>query len=217
MIGLRGASRYLHQDFKDSFILECKALVHVRNKMKLDNVHVMVPFCRTAEEGRGVINVLADNGLKQGENGLKIWCMCELPSNVFAIDEFAEVFDGFSIGSNDLTQLVLGCDRDSADLAPLFDEADSAVKAAIKAAIEGEHRHGLPVGLCGQAPSDNPDFAAFLIEQGIDSISLTPDSVSQVIGIVHDAEKKFSVKKDIRNALKEEKETGGTKKLSVEA
>ena len=126
------------------------------------------------------------------------------------------IFDGFSIGSNDLTQLVLGCDRDSAELAPLFDESDSAIKAAIKAAIEGAHRHGLPVGLCGQAPSDNPDFAAFLVEQGIDSISITPDSVLQVVGIVHDAEKKFSMKKDIRNALKEEKEAEGTIKPSVE-
>mmetsp|Transcript_7119 Transcript_7119/g.13999 ORF Transcript_7119/g.13999 Transcript_7119/m.13999 type:complete len:159 (+) Transcript_7119:1182-1658(+) len=150
VVGLRGASRYLHPDFADAFALECDALRHVRKNMKLENVHLMVPFCRTPEEGRGVIKALEANGLKQGEDGLKVWCMCELPSNVLAIDEFAKVFNGFSIGSNDLTQLTLGCDRDSGELVDLFDEDNPAVKTAIKMAIEGAHRHGLPVGLCGQ-------------------------------------------------------------------
>ena len=190
MIGLRGASRYLHPDFKDAFKLECEALSHVRNKMGLTNVQLMVPFCRTTKEAEGVLDALAQNGLKQGENGLKVWCMCELPSNVLAIDDFAKLFDGFSIGSNDLTQLVLGVDRDSGDLASVFDEENPAVKAAIKEAILGSKRNGRPVGLCGQAPSDKPHFAEFLVEHGIDSISLTPDSVIGAIEVVAKAEKK---------------------------
>lgn len=206
MIGLRGASRYLHPDFKKAFELECKALSHVRNGMGLKNVQLMVPFCRTVDEGKGVINVLAENGLKQGEDGLKVWVMCELPSNVFAIDEFSKVFDGFSIGSNDLTQLILGCDRDSGDLANVFDESNPAVKTAISQAIQGAHRNGLMVGLCGQAPSDKPEFAAFLVEQGIDSISLTPDSVMKAVGIVAEAESKLNIgskDKDVMDLAKE--------------
>jgi pyruvate,water dikinase len=195
MIGLRGASRYVHPDFKDAFALECEALAHVRNNMKLDNVELMVPFCRTTEEGNAVIQELARNGLEKGKNGLKVWVMCELPSNVFAIDDFSKVFDGFSIGSNDLTQLILGVDRDSGELTSLFDEENIAVKTAIGNAISGAHRHGREVGLCGQAPSDKPSFASFLVEQGIDSISLTPDSVIEGIGIIADAEKKFAQKK----------------------
>lgn len=192
MIGLRGASRYLHPDFKDAFVeIECRALSRVRNEMALDNVQLMVPFCRTVQEGKGVIDLLAKNGLKQGENGLKVWVMCEVPSNVFAIDEFAKIFDGFSIGSNDLTQLVLGVDRDSSDLASVFDEEDPAVVTAIKASIAGAHRNGKPVGLCGQAPSDKPDFAAFLVNEGIDSISLTPDAVIKARIVVAAAEKKL--------------------------
>jgi pyruvate,water dikinase len=190
MIGLRGASRYIHPDFKDAFKLECEALSHVRNKMGLTNVQLMVPFCRTTKEAEGVLDALAKNGLKQGENGLKVWCMCELPSNVLAIDDFAKLFDGFSIGSNDLTQLILGVDRDSGDLASVFDEENPAVKAAIKEAILGSKRNGIPVGLCGQAPSDKPHFAEFLVEHGIDSISLTPDSVIGAIEVVAEAEKK---------------------------
>ena len=153
MIGLRGASRYLHPNFKESFKLECHALLYILKQMGLDNVHLMVPFCRTPEEGKGVIETLAEQGLRQGEDGLKIWVMCEIPSNVLAVDEFAEVFDGFSIGSNDLTQLVLGVDRDSSELTDLFDESNIAVKRAIKLAIQGAHRHQRPIGLCGQAPS----------------------------------------------------------------
>lgn len=202
MIGLRGASRYVHPDFKDAFELECRALRHVRDKMGLDNVKLMVPFCRTVAEGKAVLDVLAKNGLKQGENGLEVWVMCELPSNVFAIDDFAKVFDGFSIGSNDLTQLVLGVDRDSADLASVFDEENPGVKTAISAAIAGAKRNGRQTGLCGQAPSDKPDFAAFLVEQGIDSISLTPDSVIGAIRIVADAEKKLDVANEIVASLK---------------
>ena len=189
MIGLRGASRYLHPDFKDAFDLECLALSHVRNEMGLDNVQLMVPFCRTTTEAKGVLEALAKNGLQQGENGLKIWVMCEIPANVLAIDDFAKLFDGFSIGSNDLTQLVLGVDRDSGDLANIFDEDDPAVKSAIGQAIAGAHRNGRLVGLCGQAPSDKPEFAAFLVDQGIDSISLTPDSVFRAINIVAEAER----------------------------
>jgi pyruvate, water dikinase len=194
MIGLRGASRYIHPDFKDAFKLECEALAHVRNKMGLTNVQLMVPFCRTTKEAEAVLDALAKNGLKQGEKDLKVWCMCELPSNVFAIDDFAKLFDGFSIGSNDLTQLVLGCDRDSGDLAHVFDEENPAVKTAVRLAIEGSKRNGRPVGLCGQAPSDKPLFAEFLVENGIDSISLTPDSVIGAIEVVAKAEQKLAKK-----------------------
>jgi pyruvate,water dikinase len=201
MIGLRGASRYLSAEFKDAFELECEALAHVRDKMGLTNVQLMVPFCRTPEEGKKVIQILRENGLEKGKDGLKVWVMCELPSNVFAIDEFAQVFDGFSIGSNDLTQLTLGVDRDSGILASLFDEDNTAVKTAISQAIKGAHRNGKEVGLCGQAPSDKPDFAGFLVDLGIDSISLTPDSVLQAIDIVSKAEMKDSVTKDIGNAI----------------
>jgi pyruvate,water dikinase len=201
MLGLRGASRYLHPDFKDTFTLECKALSHVRDKMGLNNVELMVPFCRTADEGKKVIEVLAEHGLKRGENGLKVWVMCELPSNVLAIDDFAAIFDGFSIGSNDLTQLVLGCDRDSGELAHLFSEDDTAVKTAITMAIQGAHRNGLEAGLCGQAPSDKPEFAGFLVENGIDSISLTPDAILRTIYIVAKAEKELELKNEISSAL----------------
>lgn len=190
MIGLRGASRYLHPDFKDAFKLECQALSYVRSKMGLKNVQLMVPFCRTTKEAEMVLAVLAENSLEQGVDGLKVWVMCELPSNVFAIDDFAKYFDGFSIGSNDLTQLVLGVDRDSGELAHLFDEDNRAVKIAVQQAIAGAKRNGRMVGLCGQAPSDKPEFAAFLVEQGIDSISLTPDSVISAIHTVAEAEKK---------------------------
>ena len=146
MIGLRGASRYLHPEFGPAFEqLECRALSYVRSQMGLTNVELMIPFCRTTDEAKGVFEVLEKNGLKQGENGLKIWVMCELPSNVFAIDDFAKLFDGFSIGSNDLTQLVLGVDRDSGDLAHVFDEENPAVKEAIRQAIAGK---------CGKLPSD---------------------------------------------------------------
>jgi pyruvate, water dikinase len=191
MIGLRGASRYLHPDFKDAFDLECQALKYVRKNMGLTNIELMVPFCRTVDEGKRVLEALDRNGLQRGSRGLKVWIMCEVPANVFAVDEFAQIFDGFSIGSNDLTQLVLGIDRDSGDLASTFDEENPAVKTAIRQAILGAHRNGIKVGLCGQGPSDKPSFAEFLVEQGIDSISLTPDSVMRAFDVVAKAESKW--------------------------
>mmetsp|Transcript_284 Transcript_284/g.541 ORF Transcript_284/g.541 Transcript_284/m.541 type:complete len:887 (+) Transcript_284:327-2987(+) len=210
MLGLRGASRYLHPDFKDAFEIECKALAHVRNKMNLKNVQIMIPFCRTTEEAQGVLDILAKFGMERGKDGLMVWVMCELPANVLAIDQFAQLFDGFSIGSNDLTQLVLGVDRDSGDLAHLFNEENPAVKEAITQAIEGAHRNGRLVGLCGQAPSDKPEFAAFLVEKGIDSISLTPDSVIRAINIVAKAEKKM-LKDEIAAAIQADKRSAHQK------
>jgi len=188
MIGLRGASRYIHPLFREAFELECRALWHVREAMGLHNVQLMVPFCRTPAEGRQVVAELARHGLVRGEKGLKIWVMCEIPSNVAVVDLFAEVFDGFSIGSNDLTQLVLGVDRDSELLAASFRETDEAVLRTIAAAIRGAHTYQRPIGLCGQAPSDDPEFARFLVEHGIDSISLTPDAVLHALRVVADAE-----------------------------
>jgi pyruvate, water dikinase len=177
MLGFRGASRYYHERYRDGFALECRAMKKVRNEMGLTNVKLMVPFCRTVQEGRRVIDELAKNGLKQGENGLEVYVMCEIPSNVILADEFADVFDGFSIGSNDLTQLVLGLDRDSEIVAPLFDERNEAVKTMIAQVIQTAWRAGRKIGICGQAPSDYPEFAQFLVEEGIDSISLNPDAV----------------------------------------
>jgi len=181
MIGFRGASRYVHPSYQPAFGLECQAIRRVRDDMGLSNVIVMIPFCRRMEEARRVIDTMAENGLVQGRNGLELYIMCEIPSNVVLIDEFAKLFDGFSIGSNDLTQLVLGVDRDSEVLASDFDEEDAAVTAMIEQAIEGAHRHGLKCGICGQAPSDRPGFADWLVERQIDSISLSPDSVLGVL------------------------------------
>jgi pyruvate,water dikinase len=181
MLGFRGASRYYSDRYRDGFALECRAIKKAREEMGLTNIYAMIPFCRTVEEADRVIDVLADNGLKRGENDLQLYMMCEIPSNVFLAEQFAERFDGFSIGTNDLTQLVLGVDRDSAELADLFDERNEAVKQAVSTVIEAAHRKGCKVGICGQAPSDHPDFAQFLVEQAIDSISLNPDSVIPVI------------------------------------
>jgi pyruvate,water dikinase len=177
MLGFRGASRYCDPRYREGFALECRAMRKVRDEMGLRNVQLMVPFCRTVAEGRKVIAELAANGLVQGENGLAVYVMCEVPSNVVMAAEFATVFDGFSIGSNDLTQLLLGVDRDSELVAHLFDERDAAVKRTIAQAISAARAAGRRIGLCGQAPSDYPEFARFLVEQGIDSISLNPDSV----------------------------------------
>ena len=177
MLGFRGASRYYHERYRDGFALECRAMKKVRDEMGLSNVKLMVPFCRTVEEGRRVIDELAKNGLKQGENGLEVYVMCEIPSNVILADDFADVFDGFSIGSNDLTQLVLGVDRDSEIVAPVFDERNEAVKTMIAQVIQTAWRTGRKIGICGQAPSDYPEFAQFLVEEGIDSISLNADAV----------------------------------------
>lgn len=176
MIGWRGASRYYDDRYRDGFALECQAMKRVRDDMGLTNVVLMIPFCRTPEEGKCVLAEMAKHGLVRGENGLQVYVMCELPSNVMLADEFSEVFDGFSIGSNDLTQLTLGLDRDSALVARLFDERNHAVKRLIKQAIATVKQHDRKIGICGQAPSDYPEFAQFLVEQGIDSISLNPDS-----------------------------------------
>jgi pyruvate, water dikinase len=177
MIGFRGASRYVDPSFAEAFALECKALKHVREVMGLDNVWAMIPFVRTLDEGRKVIEVLAKNGLKQGEQGLKVIMMCEVPSNALLADEFLDIFDGFSIGSNDLTQLTLGLDRDSSIVASLFDERNAAVKKLLAMAIKTARAKGKYIGICGQGPSDHPDLAEWLMEQGIESLSLNPDTV----------------------------------------
>jgi len=177
MIGFRGASRYVSEDFRECFKLEVEALKKVRNEMGLTNVWVMIPFVRTVEEGKKVIELLAENGLKKGENGLKVIMMCELPSNAVLADQFLEHFDGFSIGSNDLTQLTLGLDRDSGLIAHLFDERNDAVKVMLEMAIKAARKAGKYVGICGQGPSDHPDLARWLMEQGIESVSLNPDTV----------------------------------------
>jgi len=189
MLGWRGASRYYSEEYARGFALECRALARVRGEIGMDNVVVMVPFCRTPEEGDRVLETMAEHGLARGRDGLSVYVMCEIPSNVVMAGEFAERFDGFSIGSNDLTQLVLGVDRDSDRLAHLFDERSPAVKRMIATLIREAHERGLPVGLCGQAPSDHPDFARFLVESGIDSISVTPDVFLEVKQRVAEAER----------------------------
>jgi pyruvate,water dikinase len=177
MLGWRGASRYYDPQYREAFGMECQAFRQVRDEMGLTNVMPMIPFCRTPEEGRKVLSEMAQYGLVRGQNGLQVYVMCELPSNVLLVDEFSQVFDGFSIGSNDLTQLTLGLDRDSSLVAHLFDERNQAVKTMLQMAIAGTKRNQRKIGICGQAPSDYPEFAQFLVEQGIDSISLNPDSV----------------------------------------
>jgi pyruvate, water dikinase len=176
MLGFRGASRYYDPRYAEGFALECAALARVRDVMGLVNVKAMIPFCRTVEEGRRVVGQMKADGLAQGVGGLEVYAMCELPANTELAREFLEVFDGYSIGSNDLTQLILGIDRDSATVAHLFDERNAAVKQAIARAIDAARRCGKPIGICGQAPSDYPEFAAWLVEQGVDSISLNPDT-----------------------------------------
>lgn len=176
MIGFRGACRYYDERYREGFALECRALRKVREEMGLENVKLMVPFCRTVEEGRRVVAELARNGLVQGERGLEIYVMCEIPSNVILAKEFAEVFDGFSIGSNDLTQLLLGVDRDSELVAHLFDERNEAVQRAIRQVIADVHAARRRIGICGQAPSDYPEVARALVDAGIDSLSLNPDA-----------------------------------------
>jgi pyruvate,water dikinase len=180
MLGWRGASRYYHPAYRDGFALEVAAILRVRKQFGLTNLHVMVPFCRTPAEGKSVLATAAAAGLHRGDDGLRVYVMAEIPSNVLLADQFAALFDGFSIGSNDLTQLVLGVDRDSERVAPLFDERDEAVKRACVMLIEAAHRHGVPVSICGQAPSDHPEFASFLVAHGIDSLSLAPDALLSV-------------------------------------
>lgn len=176
MLGFRGASRYYSPRYRDGFALECRAICRLRDEMGFRNVIVMIPFCRSTKEADRVLEVMAENGIRRGEAGLEIYVMCEIPSNVILAKAFAQRFDGFSIGSNDLTQLTLGVDRDSADLAELFNEQDEAVKWMIRSVITEAHKDGAKVGLCGQAPSDHPEFAEFLVECGIDSVSVSPDS-----------------------------------------
>jgi pyruvate,water dikinase len=188
MIGFRGASRYYHERYREGFALECQAIERVRNQLGLRNVKVMVPFCRTLAEARHVLDEMARNGLRRGDHGLEVYVMCEIPSNVILADEFAQLFDGFSIGSNDLTQLTLGIDRDSATLAPLFDEQDPAVLKSLDHVVKAAHRHGRKVGICGQAPSDHPDFARFLAQIGIDSISVTSDALPAVCSVLSPAQ-----------------------------
>jgi pyruvate,water dikinase len=177
MIGWRGASRYYDDDYKEGFRLECLAFKKVRDVMGLVNMKAMIPFCRTIEEGKKVLAEMEKYGLKRGVNGLQVYVMCEIPSNVILAREFSQIFDGFSIGSNDLTQLTLGVDRDSAKVAHVYDERNDAVKELIRQVIEKAHRARRKVGICGQAPSDFLDFAKFLVEERIDSISLNPDTV----------------------------------------
>jgi len=192
MLGFRGASRYYDPRYRAGFALECRAMQKVRQEMGLTNVKLMIPFCRTVEEGKQVQAEMARHGLKRGEQGLELYVMCEIPSNVILAEAFAEIFDGFSIGSNDLTQLVLGVDRDSEIVAPIFDERNPAVKAMIASVIRTARATGRKIGLCGQAPSDYPEFAQFLVEQGIDSISLNPDAVLKTTVAILEMEQKLA-------------------------
>jgi pyruvate,water dikinase len=193
MIGFRGASRYYDDKYRDAFALECEAMKKVRNEMGLTNVKMMIPFCRTVDEGKKVIDVLASRGLVQGENGLEVYMMVEIPSNVILIEEFGKVFDGFSIGSNDLTQLTLGLDRDSAEVAHIFDERNQAVQDLIRTAISKAKAMGKKIGICGQAPSDYPEFARFLVECGINSISLNADTVIKTTVDLLEMEKNLKI------------------------
>ena len=188
MIGWRGASRYYDEKYREAFALECKAMKRVRDEMGLTNVIPMIPFCRTPDEGRKVLAEMEKHGLKRGENDLQVYVMCEIPSNVILADQFSEVFDGFSIGSNDLTQLTLGLDRDSALVAHIFDERNEGVKEMVRMVIEKAKKNGRKIGICGQAPSDYPEFAKFLVELGIDSISLNPDSLMKTLLMVAEVE-----------------------------
>jgi pyruvate,water dikinase len=197
MLGFRGASRYYDERYRAGFRLECLALQRVREDMGLVNVKAMIPFCRTVEEGERVIALMAEYGLKQGENDLEIYAMCELPANVVFADEFLKVFDGYSIGSNDLTQLALGLDRDSEMVAHLFDERNGAVEKMVAMAIDAAKRNGKKIGICGQAPSDYPEFAQFLVERGINSISLNPDTVIQTTHTILETEKKLQRGKSV--------------------
>jgi pyruvate,water dikinase len=177
MLGWRGASRYLDPAYRPAFDLECRAIRRVRKEVGLNNLAVMIPFCRTPEEADGVLQALAENGLVRGKDGLEVHVMAELPSNIVLAEDFAQRFDGFSIGTNDLTQLVLGVDRDSEKLSHLFDARHPAVKAMVEDLVEKAHAAGASVGICGDAPSVHPEFADFLVDLGIDSISVNPDSV----------------------------------------
>ncbi len=191
MIGFRGASRYYDKRYREAFLLECQAMKLVREEMGLTNLKLMIPFCRTVEEGKKVLAVMREAGLARGQNGLEVYVMCEIPANVILTEEFAEIFDGFSIGSNDLTQLTLGLDRDSAIVAHLFDERNPAVMRLIEDVVRRTRACGRKIGICGQAPSDYPEFARFLVSCGIDSISLNPDTVLKTTREILDMEKQL--------------------------
>ncbi|WP_163379567.1 phosphoenolpyruvate synthase [Cyclobacterium sp. SYSU L10401] len=195
MLGFRGASRYYNERYREGFGLECEAIRLVRDEMGLTNIKVMIPFCRTVEEGKRVLETMKDFGLERRKNGLEVYVMAEIPSNVILAKEFAEIFDGFSIGSNDLTQLVLGIDRDSAIISDLFDENNEAVKQMLSDVIQTAKKSGVKIGLCGQAPSDYPEFAGFLVAQGIDSVSFTPDALLKGIENISITEQKENFKK----------------------
>jgi pyruvate,water dikinase len=191
MLGFRGASRYYDDRYREGFALECRAMKKAREEMGLTNIKLMVPFVRTVAEGESVLAEMAKHGLNRGENGLEVYVMCEIPSNVLLADEFARIFDGFSIGSNDLTQLTLGVDRDSELVARIFDERNPAVKKLVSSVIRTARAHGVKIGICGQAPSDYPEFAQFLVEEGIDSMSLNPDAVMKTMVKVVEIEQKM--------------------------
>jgi len=195
MIGFRGASRYYDPRYRDGFLLECRAMKQVRDEMGLTNVKLMIPFCRTVEEGEKVLAVMSEAGLQRGLNGLEVYVMCEIPANVILTEDFAKIFDGFSIGSNDLTQLTLGLDRDSEIVAHLFDERNSAVKSLVESVIARAHQCNRKVGICGQAPSDYPEFADFLVGCGIDSISLNPDTMLKTTQSILEMEKRLGTTK----------------------
>ena len=190
MIGFRGASRYAHPAYAEGFALECEAMLRVRRDMGLKNLVLMVPFCRRVKEAEQVLAAMALHGLKRGDDGLEIYVMCEIPNNVIQVDAFAQVFDGFSIGSNDLTQLTLGVDRDSEIVAFDFDERDPGMLEMLRLAIAGAKRNGRKIGICGEAPANYPEIARFLAEQNIDSISVNPSSLLRTIDIVRTAEAK---------------------------
>jgi pyruvate,water dikinase len=203
MLGFRGASRYAHPAYADGFALECAAMRRAREAMGLANIKLMIPFCRRVDEGKRVVDRMRELGLESGKNGLEIYVMCEIPNNVLLIDEFSKIFDGFSIGSNDLTQLTLGVDRDSAIVAFDFDERDPGVMQIIRMAVEGckrNHRHS---GLCGQAASDFPEFAEYLVRLGIDSISLNPDTVVKTTMRILEIEKQIGSRKSANRAAAE--------------
>jgi len=194
MIGFRGAARYTHSTYAEGFALECRAMKRVRDLMGLNNVILMIPFCRRIDEAKSVLDAMTENGLQRGDKGLQIYVMWEIPNNVILIDEFAKLFDGFSIGSNDLTQLTLGVERDSEIVAFDFDERDPGVKVMIRMAVEGCRRNQRHSGLCGQAPSDYLDMAEFLVELDIDSISVTPDTFLFTLRLVAEVEKRLNEK-----------------------
>jgi len=191
MIGWRGASRYYSPEYREAFELECKAFLKVRNEMGLTNVKAMIPFCRDLTEAKKVLDIMEKSGLKRGENGFEVYVMIEIPSNVILAEQFADLFDGFSIGSNDLTQLTLGVDRDNHTVAHVYDENNEAVKELIRRIIKVAHEKNTKIGICGQAPSDYPEFARFLVEEGIDSISLAPDTIIKTTIDIKETEEKL--------------------------